>query len=44
MKKKKIFKGLEVEILLVTEDLIRTSYGNDGNVDGDWEDENVQPI
>ena len=42
-KRKKPYTEIEIEIILFEESFIRTSYGDDGNFDGDWEDENVKP-
>ncbi len=41
---KEKYEPLKITALLVYEDVIRTSYGNDGNTDGDWEDDNTQPV
>ena len=40
---KKRYADLEVEISYFEESFIRTSIGNDGNNDGDWDDENARP-
>ena len=41
---KKSYTDLEIEIRYFEESFIRTSFGNDGNDDSDWGDENAKPI
>ena len=43
MEKKKYIPP-EIEEILFGESFIRTSFGNDGNFDEDWDDENANPI
>ena len=42
--KKEIYEPLMLTCIFLRGDIIRTSYGNDGNTDGDWEDDNVQIV
>ena len=42
--KKEIYKPLKLVCIFMHADIVRTSYGNDGNTDGNWEDDNAQPI
>lgn len=38
-KQKKPYEELELEIVFFEESFIRTSFGNDGNEDENWDDE-----
>ena len=39
---KAFYADLEIEVSYFEESFIRTSYGNDGNSDEDWGDENAK--
>lgn len=43
-RKRKAYNELQCEILRLEVCIVRTSYGNDGNGDANWDDENAQPI
>lgn len=40
---KERYVDLEIKISYFEESFIRTSFGDDGNNDGDWDDENTKP-
>ena len=42
--KKERYADLKIEIRYFEESFIRTSYGDDGNNDGGWGDENAKPV
>lgn len=41
---KERYTDLKIDIFYFGESFIRTSFGNDGNEDGDWGDENTKPV
>ena len=41
---KRYYNDLGIEIICFKESFIRTSYGNDGNDDGNWDDEYTNPL
>ena len=40
---KESYADLEIEVKYFEESFIRTSIGDDGNEDGNWDDENANP-
>lgn len=41
---KERYTDLKIEVKYFEESFIRTSFGDDGNLDGDWGDENAKPV
>lgn len=41
---KEKYKALKLTCIFLHTDIVRTSYANDGNNDGDWEDDNAKPV
>ena len=41
---KEKYKALKLTCIFLHADIVRTSYGNDGNTDDNWEDDNTSAV